>query len=401
MPETTKVPVDPQEVIRKISAAISTIGSSSLHLVGGAVRDAILGKTIKDRDFVVCEMPFSPHQVEEALKSIVDALSTIPGAKVKEVGKSFGIVKATIDGEEFDFAIPRMSETKVGEKHTDFIVELDPSATIETDLSRRDFTMNAVAAKDGWSIVDPLGGIQDMQAGIIKAVGDPDKRFEEDPLRMMRAIQFAARFGFEIETKTWNSLVKNVELIKTVSGERIFEEIKKAFAKSPWKNDFNLLMMRSGIAKVLFGDFAPFAVMKKLTGEELVEVQFMAMFSTIGDFSILKLPTHLVELIELFRNVTSLKMCPAESKEPWEWIGLLKPKLHLVAAILPEFMPLVDKMIATPLTTKELAVSGGELMAAGLKGKEIGEAQRKMLSALWNEHAANTKESLMGCLQKV
>jgi tRNA nucleotidyltransferase/poly(A) polymerase len=393
-----------KELIQQVSAAISTIGNSRLHLVGGFVRDSLLGKPSKDIDFVVCNMPFGPHQVEEALKSIVDALSTIPGSKVKEVGKSFGIVKATISGEDFDFALPRAAETKTGEKHTDFAVELDPSASIVIDLFRRDFTMNAIAFDmEMMMVMDPHGGIRDIENGVIRAVGVPESRFVEDPLRMMRAIQFASRFGFEIEPNTWNSLVKNAELIKTVSGERIFEEIKKAFAKSNWKNDFNLLMMRSGMAKFLFGDFAPFAVMKKLTGDELIEVQFVALFSTVGDFSVLKLPNNLFELITLFRNVVSFKFASAdvESKEPWEFVGSLKHKLHLVSAILPEFTPLIDKMIATPLTVKELVVTGGDLLAAGFKGKQIGEAQRKMLSLLWKGEVSNTKEELFGCLQKV
>jgi tRNA nucleotidyltransferase/poly(A) polymerase len=370
-------------------------------LVGGAVRDSILGKQSKDNDFVVCEMPFSHTQVDEALKAIVAALSTIPDANVKEVGKSFGIVKAVIDGHEFDFAIPRMSETKVGDKHTDFVVELDPSATIEVDLGRRDFTMNAVAATDGWNLVDPFGGIADIQAGIIRAVGDPDKRFEEDPLRMLRALQFASRFGFEIEINTWNSLVKNIALLKHVTGERVFEEMRKAYAKSHWKNDFNMLLVRSGAGKTLFGQIAPFSVLHKMTGDELVEVQFIAMFAVQGDFSVLKMPTHIVELIELFRNVAKMKTDPSNAKEPWEFVGLLKHKLPLIVAIVPELSELIGKMIVTPLLPKELAVSGGDLLAAGMKGKEIGEAQRKMLSALWNDKVSNTKEELMSFLQKV
>jgi len=400
MPETSNSP-DVQDSIRKISAAISTIGNSRLHLVGGAVRDSILGKQSKDNDFVVCEMPFSYTQVDEALKAIVTALSTIPDAKVKEVGKSFGIVKAVIDGHDFDFAIPRMAETKVGNKHTDFVVELDPSASIEVDLGRRDFTMNAVAATDGWDIVDPFGGIADIKAGIIRSVGDPDKRFEEDPLRMLRALQFASRFGFEIEINTWNSLVKNIGLLKHVTGERVFEEMRKAYAKSHWKNDFNMLLVRSGAGKTLFGTIAPFSVLHKMTGDELVEVQFVAMFAVMGDFSVLKMPTHIIELIELFRNVAKIQTDPANAKEPWEFVGLLKHKLPLIVAIVPELTELVGKMIVTPLLPKELAVSGGDLLAAGMKGKEIGEAQRKMLSALWNNKVSNNKEELMAFLQKV
>ena len=139
----------------------------------------------KDVDFLIRGL---------TLKNIADALA--PLGKVSEVGQAFGVVTATIDGEEFDFAIPRTSETKTGDKHTDFEVVTDPSASVESDLGRRDFTINAIAKDSGGRIIDLFGGLEDLQNKVIRAVGDPDSRFKEDPLRMLRAIQFAARFGF-------------------------------------------------------------------------------------------------------------------------------------------------------------------------------------------------------------
>ena len=179
--------IDPK-TIEKIEKAIARAGGES-YIVGGAVRDELIPGTpsSKDIDFLIRKLT-----LDRIKRSIMHL------GKVKEVGESFGIVTATIDGEEFDFAIPRTSETKTGEKHTDFEVETDPNATVESDLGRRDFTVNALAKDSHGNIIDLFGGQEDIENRVIKAVGDPNNRFSEDPLRMLRAIQFATRFNFTI-----------------------------------------------------------------------------------------------------------------------------------------------------------------------------------------------------------
>ena len=212
--------VDPA-TIEKIEAALEQGGGES-YIVGGAVRDELLPDTppSKDVDFLVRGL---------SLSDIVSILS--PLGKVKEVGQAFGVVTATIDGEEFDFAIPRTSETKTGEKHTEFDVETDPNAPVESDLGRRDFTINALAKDSEGNIIDLFGGQEDLKNKIIRTVGDPNERFKEDPLRMFRAIQFATRFGFTIEPETLDAIKKNVGDIGSVAGERLFMELAKAWTK--------------------------------------------------------------------------------------------------------------------------------------------------------------------------
>jgi len=120
--------------IDKIETALIRAGGES-YIVGGAVRDELLPDTpsSKDIDFLVRNLEL--HQIANALSHL---------GKVKEVGQAFGVVTATIDGEDFDFAIPRTAETKTGEKHTEFDVETDPNAPIETDLGRRDFAAKKI-----------------------------------------------------------------------------------------------------------------------------------------------------------------------------------------------------------------------------------------------------------------
>jgi len=396
-----------KETVILIESAISTIGGSRLYFVGGFVRDRVLEKDIgdadfveresKDVDFVVCEMPFNSNQVSEALDAIVSALSTIPNSKVKEVGKSFGVVKATINGEEFDFAIPRMSESKIGNGHADFIVEMDPSASIETDLSRRDFTMNAMALTMDLQIIDPFGGIRDIENTVIRTVGKPYDRFMEDPLRILRGLQFASRLDFSIDEETFCEMKKLAGTVLTISGERIYEEFKKAFSEV-FCFSFIHMLMTTGIGNLLFGsNFYPREVIfvpppRRDRKDESVDIRFVAMFLFGGDYTVLKLPTRTIQMIELGRNMHSNK------KEPWEYIGSLDGEFEMLYFVMRERRDLFFKMERLPITSKKLAVSGGELMEHGLKGKEIGKAQKMFLSLIWNGKLSNKKKSLLDYL---
>jgi len=119
--------------LQKINNAITQAGGE-IFVVGGPIRDFVLGHDPKDIDFLVRKL--SLEQIQQTLVQI---------GKPKEVGQQFGIVKANIDSEEFDFAIPRTKEDRTGDKHTDFTVQVDPNASVEDDLKRRDFTWNAMA----------------------------------------------------------------------------------------------------------------------------------------------------------------------------------------------------------------------------------------------------------------
>ena len=195
---------------------------SAVFLVGGAVRDILLGREPHDRDYVVIG-----STVEEMLQK-----------GYKQVGKDFPVF---LDENGEEYALAR-KEKKIGDNHTDFEFIFDPSVTLEEDLLRRDFTFNAIffrIKKDKFNKVK--GKIVDYQNGItalinreIKAVGKPEDRFIEDPLRMLRAIRQKNQLGFTIEKNTWDSIKRLMpELITTVSSERISVEIIKSFEANP------------------------------------------------------------------------------------------------------------------------------------------------------------------------
>lgn len=216
-----------------------------IYEVGGAVRDSLLKDqpAVKDRDYLVTGIDY-------------DHLSRLlrRHGRVDLVGRSFGVIKFTQFTEGLahthDISLPRR-EHSIGWGHKDFEVNFDPGLSVEDDLVRRDFTINAMArdlASD--QLIDPLGGLKDLEQRQLRMVSEHS--FEEDPLRMLRAIQFASRFGFDIEAKTWQAMCEQASSIASVSAERIQEELGKllTLAKHP-SNGFRLMQQSGLLAPIL------------------------------------------------------------------------------------------------------------------------------------------------------
>ena len=193
-----------------------------IYQVGGAVRDEMLGKVSKDLDLLI---------VGIELKDLATLLTRF--GKTNLVGKAFGIIKFVPDGttEEIDISVPRIDSKSTGKGHKDFEVRLGKGITLKQDQLRRDFWMNAMARDvETGEIHDIEGkGQTDIDNKQIRVIGI--RAFREDPLRMLRAVQFAARFEFTIEPKTMDQIKSSVNLIKTVSPERFQEEFRKMFEK--------------------------------------------------------------------------------------------------------------------------------------------------------------------------
>lgn len=190
------------------------------YLVGGAVRDNFLRLPIKDFDYVVTNIK---------IDDLVEVLTRF-GAKVDLVGKSFGVLKVAYRGQTLDIALPR-TEYSTGAGHKDFAVEYSSDIPIEDDLKRRDFTINSVAFNVmTQKYIDVCSGIDDIKKGKIRVTYADS--FKDDPLRMLRAIQFASRLNFRIDSSTLQQIKDNKRLIQTVPAERIQEELNKLLLKS-------------------------------------------------------------------------------------------------------------------------------------------------------------------------
>lgn len=198
----------------KIAEQVSKNGGRTF-LVGGCVRDEILGKEIKDVDIEV-------HNIE--VEKLLEILSSL--GEVKKIGASFGVFN--LKGYDIDIAMPR-KEKSSGRGHRDFEIYVDPFIGFKEAAKRRDFTMNALM-KDilTGEVIDSFGGIDDLKNKTIRHVND--ESFCEDPLRVFRAAQFASRFDFKIDQKTID-LSSKMDL-SALAFERVFEELKKVLLKS-------------------------------------------------------------------------------------------------------------------------------------------------------------------------
>lgn len=221
-----------------------------IYEVGGAVRDRFISPILpdKDKDYLITGIPM------DELCSLLSRFG-----KVDLVGKSFGVIKflplKKYDGEHvFDVALPR-KEYSTGPGHKDFRVEYDHTLRVEDDLSRRDFTINAMAEDLATGkLVDPLNGRKDIKRRLIRITNA--NSFKDDPLRMLRGIQFAARFEFGLEEGTLDSLRQNADLIATISPERIQEELNKLLVKAKYPSAGFRLMQQVGLLEKILPELA-------------------------------------------------------------------------------------------------------------------------------------------------
>jgi len=212
--------------------------SFEIYLVGGAVRDFLLGKKPENFDFTTNA---TPEQIQ----------SLFPDSFYHNIYGTVSIPLETQGFPSLQKTIVEITPFRKEENYTDFRhpEKIEWAKTVEEDLGRRDFTINAIAY-DGDKIIDPFGGERDIKNQLIRCVGDPDKRFVEDALRLLRAIRFASQLGFLIEEKTRKAIEKNSQLITKISWERIRDEFLKIL-KSDHPAEGVLFLRNTGLLKYI------------------------------------------------------------------------------------------------------------------------------------------------------
>lgn len=204
--------------------------------VGGCVRDSLLKKTPKDWDITTDALPVDMKKIFK---------------KTFDTGIAHGTVTVLMDGVGYELTTYRIDGNYSDGRHPDSV---SFSKSLSEDLCRRDFTINAMAYSNKKGIVDLFDGRKDLQNGIIRAVGDAKKRFDEDALRMLRAVRFAAQLGFKIDDDTFEAIKEKAKLLSKVSKERIFVELNKSL-----NGDFaqNIKMVyTSGLYRYIGKEFA-------------------------------------------------------------------------------------------------------------------------------------------------
>lgn len=195
-------------VIRTLEAA-----GHEAWCVGGFVRDSLLGRPVADVD-IACSAPWS-----ETESVCLDA-----GMRVHRTGAKHGTLTIVCDGDAFEVTTFRIDGPYSDARHPD---EVRLARSIEEDLARRDFTVNAIAFHPERGLFDPFDGLEDARRGIIRTVGDPERRFEEDALRILRACRFSSQLGFTIDPASYGAMLSGKSRLLKVSAERITAELQK------------------------------------------------------------------------------------------------------------------------------------------------------------------------------
>lgn len=252
-------------------------------LAGGCVRDALLGVTAKDFDIATGA---SPDQVQALFRSTV------------AVGKQFGVIRVLMDEHEFEVASFRTDGLYIDGRRPSQVLFSSPLE----DALRRDFTINALFY-DPWSeeIIDYVGGLKDLADKKIACVGDPKSRFNEDALRLLRAIRFQAQLGFSIQDETWQAIETQIKSIEKVSKERLFDEFNKLL-KSTYKFQGLNSMNQLGVLS--------FLCQKKWSSwQKKIDPQSAPQYFPV-------LPTNFISFLESPQQKTIL--------EAWPWVCFFK-----------------------------------------------------------------------------
>lgn len=355
--------------ILKIANKIKENGGN-LYLVGGAVRDKLLGKEVHDEDY--CVTGITSEDFEKLF----------PEAYLR--GKFFGVYD--LDGKEFAMA---RKERKSGIGHKEFDIEIENSITIEEDLERRDITINSIAEEVlTGKLIDPFNGIEDIKNKIIKSTSNS---FKEDPLRVYRVARFAAIFDFEVDENTIEMMKMLKNELNTLSKERVFTEFKKALASNKPSKFFNILR-KAGVLDIHFkeiynligstqpekyhpeGDSYNHTMIVVDHSAELtnnLEIRFSALVHDLGKGITPKemLPHHYghdikgVKLVEEFSNRIGVP-------NSWKKCGKISAKEHMRGGIFNKMTPAKQVDFITNVSKSMLGLEGMKIVVTCDKWRE-------------------------------
>lgn len=194
------------------------------YAVGGCVRDSLLNKEPHDWDLCTSATPEEMLSILNRGTKLINGSSTFIVDNAILTGEKYGTITFVVNGEAYEITTFRKETGYSDNRHPD---KVEYTKAIEEDLSRRDFTINAMAYNDEEGLIDPFGGLDDLENGRIRCVGNPEDRFNEDALRILRAIRFATKYCFHIEENTSKSIKKLSKNLDTISKERLRDELCK------------------------------------------------------------------------------------------------------------------------------------------------------------------------------
>ena len=363
-------------------------------IVGGCVRDCLMGKEPADWDITTSALPNQTSAVFKDYRTI-------------DTGILHGTVTVIIDGMPLEITTYRVDGAYSDGRHPD-TVTFSPS--LQEDLRRRDFTINAMAYHPKNGIIDCFGGQSDIQNRIIRCVGNPTERFNEDALRILRAIRFAAVLEFNIEEETINAIRQLSENLRNISIERITAEFKRLICAD---NAVSVIdEMRDVLAvflpEILFSnDFSLLSRVPARVPVRLAALFLNAVISPESVVDILKRMRFDRQTIKDVSLLLSFRMIDRLTEEQY----LLHLLNHLGEELIFDYLAITEADSLTIIRTRELlrqnpcykmsmlAVNGDDLLALGIPaGPEIGSAMNELLNAVMNGKCINEKDALLSYL---
>ena len=413
----------------------------SCYAVGGCVRDALLGLTPHDYDLCTAAKP--------------DTIARIfAGHTLVRSGEKHGTIGVVIDGEVYEITTYRTEGDYTDSRHPGWVEFVDD---ITLDLSRRDFTVNAMAYSPTRGYADPFGGRQDLQSGVLRCVGDPETRFSEDALRILRGVRFAVRYGLRVDEATEEAMFRLAPLMENLARERVFDELCKllplvdakdlvSFApvltqvlpelaptigfdqKNP-HHEYDIFTHTAHVTAAVPGDPAlRWAALLHDSGkpgcfslDEQGQGHFYGhakLSAQIADQILLRLkaPTALRQRVVLLVEQHMALLEPDKKLLRRRLSKLGKDAVHQLLALqqadmgakpsdesrFAEIRRLLEEIEAENacLSIRDLAVRGQDLMALGYRGPAIGQAQQWLLEQVLDEQVENEKEALLKALQQ-
>ena len=390
-----RIPVPAEEIINKLNEH-----GYEAYVVGGCVRDMLLGREPGDWDITTSALP---EQVKQVFRRTVDT------------GIQHGTVTVMMGDEGYEVTTYRIDGEYADGRHPDSVT-FTPSLT--EDLKRRDFTVNAMAYNGNTGLVDEFGGMEDLDRGIIRCVGEPMDRFSEDALRILRAIRFSAQLGFAIEGRTYEAIRAIAPNMVHVSKERIQAELTKLLLSphpghismvyetgiSPYVSEtfhkVPLLGMPSVPAQVppvrhmrwaaFLRKCMPDEAVKilkdlKLDNDTINRVRTLISWQDYGlgpDKYSIRIAMSRMEP-DLFDDLLEFRMCLSEAGA--------RQDLGHTALLVDEIRRAGDC-----ISLKTLAVGGNDIIKAGIRpGREVGLTLARLLEMVLEDPARNTKEYLL------
>ena len=370
------------------------------YIVGGCVRDYLMGIPPHDYDITTSALP---EEVKAIFPHTVDT------------GIEHGTVTVIIDKIGYELTTYRIDGEYKDNRHPEQVIFTDKLAG---DLSRRDFTVNAIAYNDQRGYVDMFGGMEDIKKAIIKGVGEPSKRFQEDALRMMRALRFSAQLNFSIEENTMLALKENAQLIKNISIERIREEFFKLIISD--HNERLDLLYESGmlpyflpeLKKIIEDNSISYTTINTLSKDICVRLAYV--FHTLDSDNVKKI-LHNFRTDNKTNKITSqlVKYIDFEITDKYSLRKLIsilgentEHEIEIMGAVKGIDTSKAKEMYSEIISAgdccnlKSLAINGNDLKELGIDhGKEVGEYLAKALDFVLKHPHNNQREKIMAFLR--